>query len=131
VSSAKSGSVLIKCNASDLISGDEQTFTLGKEKGVGLARGEEPFVWVSDNPGRGRGPKGNGLTMRGELVSWGPALGRLVTATVHITERLSGGREMEALGRSPSVAVQQLHYRINRERRRRIWGYSKPSPSSA
>ena len=127
MSSADSGSV-IKCNASDLISGDEQTFTLGKEKGVGLARGEEAFVWVSENPGRGRGPKGNGLTMRGELVSWGPALGRLVTATVHITERLSGGLEMEALGRIPSVAVQQLHYRINRERPRRIWGCSKPSP---
>src|SRR5258705_13742047 len=63
VSSAESGSVLIKCNASDLISGDEQAFTPGKEKGVELARGEEAFVWVSENPGRGCGPKGNGLTV--------------------------------------------------------------------
>lgn len=114
--------ILIKCNASDLAPGDEQIFTSRKERGIELTRGEEAFVWVSENPGRGRGPRGNGLTMRGELTSWELAVGGLITAHVHIGARLSGGLGMDALGENPSEGARGLHHRIARERRRRIWG---------
>lgn len=115
-------SIFVKCNRSDLIPGDEKTFTLRKERRIALVLGEEAFVWVSENPGRGRGLRGNGLTMRGNLTSWERAVGGLVTANVRITERLSGGLGMDALGEIHSAPARGLHYRVSRERRRRIWG---------
>lgn len=114
--------IFIKCNASDLIPGDEQICTLRKEKGIELTRGEEAFVWVSENPGRGRGARGNGLTMRGRLTSWERAASSLIRAHVHIDARLSSGLGMDDLGEIHAEAARGLYSRVSRERRRRIWG---------
>ncbi len=120
-----SRAILVKCNAVDLSPGDEFSITLPKEKGVVLTRGLEVFVWVSELP-RPPIPKGRGLEMRGELVSWKPT-GREVTVTIHVSERLSGGLGMDAfinaLARRESDAALQLRH-IAAYRHRRIWGLS-------
>jgi hypothetical protein len=117
--------VLVKCNAADRSMGDEFSITLSKEKGVGLTEGLEAFVWVSEAP-RPPIPKGRGLEMRGELVSWEPT-DRKVTVTIRVTERRTGGLGMnslmDALARHESDAALRLRH-IAAYRHRRIWGLS-------
>jgi hypothetical protein len=114
--------VLIKCNATDLVPGDELTFTLPKQRGVGLTQGLEAFVWISENPREG--PKGVGLEMRGEVTSWEPADRERTTVTIRVNERLSSGVSMDALARMArqSEVVMGLHRRIASFRHPRIWG---------
>lgn len=63
--------ILIKCNGTHLSPGDEQIFTLPIEDGIMTGEDPEVFVWVNE---RSRElPWGNGLSMRGAMVSWGRA----------------------------------------------------------
>jgi hypothetical protein len=117
-------SILIKCNESDLSSGNEQTFTLQKQKEVGLARGLEAFVWVSERPREGRPLQSGGLRMRGQITDWIPANGGRTTVSVQITESLPDGLGMDGFADVISDAARDLHRRIHGFRHRRIWGLS-------
>jgi hypothetical protein len=115
--------ILIKCNASDVAPGDELTFTLRKEKGLRLSRGQEAFVWVSERPRQE--PKGTGLEMRGRISSWQAVAGESVTVTIRIETRLANGLGMNALAQINSESARALHQRIGRMRRRLIWQLSR------
>jgi hypothetical protein len=114
--------ILIKCNASDLGAGEELSLTLPKEKGVGISRGLEAFVWISEDPRQG--PKGTGLEMRGNVSSWEPADGGRTMVVVRVNERLPCGFTMNALAgvSQQSEAARGLHRRLHKFRHRRIWG---------
>jgi len=116
--------ILIKCNESDLSSGDGQTFTLPKQKGVGLTRGLEVFVWVSERPREGQPVQPGGLRMRGEITDWEPATGGRTTVSIQIAERLSDGLGMDDFASVVSQEVRDFHWRIHRFRHRRIWRLS-------
>jgi hypothetical protein len=115
--------ILIKCNNSDLLSGEEQTFILPKEKGLGLTRAQEAFVWVSERPREGR-PEGSGLRMHGTVISWQPADGGRTSVTIQVRESVSTGLSMDALGEFTSDVARRLHRRVHGMRHRRIWGLS-------
>jgi hypothetical protein len=117
--------ILIKCNESDLVSGSEQNFTLRKQKGVGITRSQEAFIWVSELPREGRPHEAGGLRMRGEVTAWEPANGGRTTVTVRITERLTDGLGMDAFAHGVSEAAMDLYRAINAYRHRRIWGLSR------
>jgi len=116
--------ILIKCNASDLVLGDIQTFTLRKEKRVGLTRGQEAFIWISEQPREGRPNEPGGLRMRSEIIDWEPADPK-TTVSVRVTERLPEGLGMNAfLGRDRGGAVPPDFRSKIGFRHRRIWGLS-------
>jgi hypothetical protein len=116
--------ILIKCNASDLVQGDTQTFTMRKEKGIGLIRGEEVFVWISEQPREGRPDEPGGLRMRGEIIDW-EATGGKTTVLVRVTERLSEGVGMDALlSRDRGLEASPNFRKKMGFRHRRIWGLS-------
>ena len=114
--------ILIKCNATDVVPGDELTFTLPKQRGVGLTEGLEAFVWTSEDPREG--PKGTELEIRGEVTSWGPADRERTAVTIRVNERLSSGLSMDALARiaRQSEVAMSFYRRIAGFRHRRIWG---------
>ena len=89
--------IVIKCNATDLVPGDELTLTLPKQRGVGLTQGLEAFVWISEDPREG--PKGAGLEMLGEVTSWEPADRKRTAVTIRVNQRLSSRLSMNALAR--------------------------------
>src|SRR4051794_30834208 len=119
--SGETMTLLIKCNESDLASGNEQNFTLRKQRGIGVTRGQEAFIWVSELPREGRPHEAGGLRMRGEVTAWEPANGGKITVTVRITERLTNGRGMDAFTHGGSEAAMGLYRAINAYRHRRIW----------
>jgi hypothetical protein len=112
--------ILIKCNATDLADVDELTFTLPKEKGMGVTRGLEVFIWISEKPRKG--PKGTGLEIRGHVTAQ-PREGG--TVVVRVSERVDCGvMTMSTLGQmaEQSEAAHSLYGRIKPSRHRRIWG---------
>jgi hypothetical protein len=99
-----------------------QTFTLRKQKGVGLTREQEAFVWVSERPREGRPAEPGGLRMRGDLADRGPASGGRTTVSVRIIERLPDGLGMDAFADITSDATPNLHRVIKSYRHCRDFG---------
>src|SRR5690349_20661623 len=104
--------ILIKCNESHLTLGNEQTFTLRKKKGVGLTRGQEAFIWVSERPREGRPQGASGLRMRGEVTEWGSASGGRTIVSVRITQELPDGVGVRAFSERDSEVARNLHRSI-------------------
>ena len=119
--------ILIKCNESDIVAGDEQIFTLRTQKGLRLATGQEAFIWVSELPREGRPRQPGGLRMRGEVIDWSPAGGGRATVHVRISEQLTQGLGMGAFAANDSDAARNLHRSIGAYRHCRIGDYRETS----
>jgi predicted HNH restriction endonuclease len=115
--------ILVKCNATE-VGSEALSFSseLPADESIQPAKGDEVFIWTSEHPRRG--PDGQGLELRGNLISWQRS-GLTAKVTVKIDDRLSeahlGMDDLESAARE-SEPARRLHERIHKSRRPRIWG---------